>query len=380
MNKGIGLANVADEVERQRAARQDLHAPTKAIVMTPDTNLTLKGSPFDTTFGIRDLAHQQIGQYVDIPKAYYDAMREKQPALLAENVNTWLGTKSERRFVRTLDGNVRAFLSDRYRPLDNLDLMGAVLPTLQQHGVEVLSADITETRLYIKAILPTLAFALPKGYEWGTNIDIAERRITGKVFAAVTISNSEVGHGSLSIAPSLFEHMCTNLHIMRDRALRKYHVGRRVGDDGEGDEAWTLYRDETRIADDKALWLKVRDIVGAAFSDDTFKALTERMTVAADQHLETDDLTAVVEVIEDHFTLPKALDRSLLTALARGGRTDRLAVAQAVTWAANQQTDYSLSTAMEQAGGDILSDDGAWRTIAKANVKPKRVTATVVPA
>ena len=34
--------------------------------------------------------------------------------------------------VRTLDGQVRAVLSDRYRRLDNYDLAENVLPILQQ--------------------------------------------------------------------------------------------------------------------------------------------------------------------------------------------------------------------------------------------------------
>jgi hypothetical protein len=34
--------------------------------------------------------------------------------------------------LRTLDGQVRAVLSDRYRRLDNFDLAESVLPILQQ--------------------------------------------------------------------------------------------------------------------------------------------------------------------------------------------------------------------------------------------------------
>ena len=34
--------------------------------------------------------------------------------------------------VRTLDGNARAFLSDRYRRLDNYDLLAHVLPMLRE--------------------------------------------------------------------------------------------------------------------------------------------------------------------------------------------------------------------------------------------------------
>lgn len=44
-------------------------------------------------------------------------------------------------------------MSDRYRRLDNLELVDHVLPVISQmKGCEVVSADITETHLYLKVI------------------------------------------------------------------------------------------------------------------------------------------------------------------------------------------------------------------------------------
>ena len=39
--------------------------------------------------------------------------------------STWLQSDDDRRMIRTLDGNVRAVLSDHYRRLDNFDLAEA---------------------------------------------------------------------------------------------------------------------------------------------------------------------------------------------------------------------------------------------------------------
>jgi len=64
-----------------------------------------------------------------IPAGYLRRMREQQPALLDANINTWLSEAPQRRFlVRTLRGEdggpgiARAFLSDSYRIVDNLDV------------------------------------------------------------------------------------------------------------------------------------------------------------------------------------------------------------------------------------------------------------------
>ena len=83
--------------------------------------------------GINEIAHQQIGQFTEIPWKYYDKMRTESPRLLVENVNHWLYSDAEqRRMIRTLDGNMRAFLSDRYRRIDNEQVAESVLPIISR--------------------------------------------------------------------------------------------------------------------------------------------------------------------------------------------------------------------------------------------------------
>ena len=106
----------------------EFKADEKGAVIT----LRIKGN--NHTFGISELAHQQIASRLQIPYRYYQKMQEQQPALLQENVNTWLHDAPERRMIRTLDGSMRAFLSDRYRRLDNLELCAAVLPIINLSG------------------------------------------------------------------------------------------------------------------------------------------------------------------------------------------------------------------------------------------------------
>jgi hypothetical protein len=98
-------------------------------------------------YGVTPLARRQLADKLKIPYAYFERMREDQPALLDRNVNTWLQSEDERRMLRTLDGQVRAVLSDRYRRLDNFDLAESVLPILQQlPEVRFESVELTETK------------------------------------------------------------------------------------------------------------------------------------------------------------------------------------------------------------------------------------------
>lgn len=57
-------------------------------------------------------------------------MREERPDLLAYNANTWFKQENSQRMLRTLDGSARAYLSNRYRRIDNIDIAGVTLPIL----------------------------------------------------------------------------------------------------------------------------------------------------------------------------------------------------------------------------------------------------------
>jgi hypothetical protein len=174
-------------------------------------------------------AHGQLASALSIPKAYYDRMRAEQPALLADNVNTWLHAQPEdKRMVRTVDGRIRAVLSPKYRPLDNFELATAVLPQLVGMRTQVISSALTETRMFIKVILPDLSSPLPDGLVWGNGHNrVAEygSNQAGLLVAALTISNSEVGAGAFKVEPSVFTTWCTNLAVMTEASMRKYHVG-----------------------------------------------------------------------------------------------------------------------------------------------------------
>lgn len=146
MKSGRTLQELAIEIQRQAGAKKDYLVDTGAMCMTDFGRMQIGDMD---ELGINEVAHQQIGQYLDIPWKYYDRMRQEQPRLLAENVNQWLhaGQEPTNRMVRTLDGNVRAFLSDRYRRIDNVQVAEAVLPIISgMDGAKVESCEITDNK------------------------------------------------------------------------------------------------------------------------------------------------------------------------------------------------------------------------------------------
>ena len=73
--------------------------------------------------------------------------------------------------------------------------------------------------------------------------------------------------------PLLFRLVCSNGLIAADRSLRKTTWDAL----GAEDERIQVYQDDTLRADDKAFFLKVRDVVQAAVSEATFRQTAQKM-------------------------------------------------------------------------------------------------------
>ena len=136
MKNGRSLVDLAQELERQLESKKDLIVPSNLVRHTTDetgdTRLVVEETGGPAHYGVTPLARRQLADKLKIPYAYFERMREDQPELLDRNVNTWLQNEGDRHMLRTLDGNVRAVLSERYRRLDHFDLATAVLPILQR--------------------------------------------------------------------------------------------------------------------------------------------------------------------------------------------------------------------------------------------------------
>jgi len=154
MKQGKSIIELATEISRQQSSKRDfLTNANKVYAFVHENNLNI-GFPTDDdlfTGGLTTNGHIQLGNLCDIPKRYYDKLLAC-PDLLRENVGHWLGENTDKRMFRILDGNVRAILSDKYRRLDNYDLAENILPMLVDAKADVESCEITENKIYIKAI------------------------------------------------------------------------------------------------------------------------------------------------------------------------------------------------------------------------------------
>lgn len=370
MKTGRTISEVAVELDRIRTSAKDYTVPCSAMLFEAHKNhLSIDGLG---EFSMSDLAHAQVSDHLGVPKKYYDRMREEQPILLEENVNTWLHAQpATERLVRTVDGRVRAFLSSKYRPLDNIDMLEAVVPTLQKSECRIESCEVTEKRFYLKAVSNNVDFILPEetldsAKQAGRFREGGNQKRNDILSAGLVCSNSEVGLGGLTVEPLVWRRVCSNGLIITEAAFKKFHIGKSTSN-GEGN--YEFFRDDTRLADDRALWLKVRDTVAHVFEKVNFEGIVRRMADAANDVIsqETTGVRAI-EVTQQMFNFTDKETEGVLSALLREGDMSRYGVMNAVTRFSQDIGDYERATEFERIGGKVLDmSPRDWTKIATAH-------------
>lgn len=360
MKRGLSIQELAREIERRANAKADLVAPTKkmwfeVIKDQPHLNVADKHE-----YGINDIAHGQISAFTGIPKGYYDKMLGDDPRLLADNVNHWFRKSDEVRMVRTLDGVARAFPSDRYRPLENEDLAQAVLPPILEMGLDIHSAQITDRRMYIKAVDPKVNRELKAR---GAALGDGGHTIIRCLAPAITVSNSEVCEGALSCLAGTYDGWCSNLATFKESSMRKYHVG---GRHELGENVYAMLSDDSRRKADVALWAAVGDVVRGAFDRARFDALVDKIE-GTQKDLIDGDPVQVVKLSSRKFGLSELLETSVLRHLIEGADLSRFGLHNAITRASQDVEDYDRATDLERIGAQVIElPAGEWKELARA--------------
>lgn len=345
---------ILDQQEKKRdfivdGRRASLVEVDGRMQLTWDAPVEIEGiAPDVESMPLREHAHGQLATKLEIPKRYYDRMREKAPGLLSTNVDHWLHTDGRRHMIRTLDGQVRAVLSDRYRRLDHVDLMEqAVLPSLGEiTGLSFQVSSLTEEKLHLNVILPSL---------------YAEVKVGDVVQAGVQISNSEVGGGRLRILPRLWRLACLNGVIIAAEGMSQYHVGRAAEAD-----AYAIYQDDTLAADDHAFFLKARDAIRAALDEARFEEIVASLRDTT-EGATVESPVAATKLLGQKLDLTEGESTSILRELAKGGDLSRWGMVNAITAAAKAAAEYDRQADLELAGGALVAMPAReWERIATA--------------
>jgi len=361
MKEGRSINELAAEVQRQVSTKRDFIAPSRqltaqlqSIVETVDLEKSVSDAKLATKHEVRlaipinghgltlpltDVAHRQVQQHLGIPWTYYEKMLTEAPDLLTVNMNHWLQQDAGSRMVRTLDNKVRAFKSDKYRRLDNIDLLTAILPLFPELNLVVQSCEVTDRRLYVKASRPSMRAEIKGSKQVG---DIVE--------AGIVVSNSEIGEGSVVVQPLLYRLSCTNGAIRSDTSLRKLHTGARAG---SAEVPYELLSDETKMHQDLAFWGSVRDLTKSALDGVVFAEGVKQIERSAGDVMEARP-EAVIEAAAEKFSLSQTEAGDIFRHLVDGGDLSRWGLTNAITRASQDVQEYDRATDLERIGGQVI--------------------------
>lgn len=338
----LSMPEMYAEIVRQDEAKLDLVADTRRMsTSTAEGTATLHIDRPDEEGVSLDLNGHALGQIATdlaIPKRYFDRMRVEAPSLFDQNVNYWLANNADRKLVRGFkpgddggNGIGRAFLSDRYKRIDTVQIARKIFPVFEQiPGLTFHHASLTDTRFYLRALLPSLEREIKVG-------DI--------VRAGIEIKNSEVGVGKMSIGPYIFRLQCKNGLTMRDMTLARTHVGPRIEDDAH-------LSDEARQADDEALWLIARDTVKSMLTEVRFEEIVSTLaeTIHGDR---IEAPAAATEELSNRFGFTEEEREAILRNLTTDGDLSQWGMLNAVTATAKEAEGFDRQAEMESIGWDI---------------------------
>lgn len=358
MRTGRDIQAIAKELQTIKDKSRDFVVPTSELSVNPTGGLTFTNGETHT-FGLNGHAHGQLATYSGVPRLYYDKIKEENPDLLSQCINHGLHTADAKerfdgnpntRMIRTIDGTARAVLSANYKRLDCFDMVNTVLPLMEAADMKIVSCELTERRLYIKALSPKITSEISKG---------------DPVQYGLVISNSDVGSGSVRIEPLIYRLVCLN-GMISPTAMKRLHIG----GNQYSQDVYELLSDNTRKLTDEAFWAQVKDVTESTMRKEIFEAEVDRIRQANNDKIENFDIPRVIELTSKALSITGEETKNSMVAYlangADGAGLTRWGLVNAVTKAAQgEHLSYDQATDLERKGSDILDlSSKDWNKIA----------------
>jgi len=373
-NENNALSDLLAQVQDQAARSADFLAPTNNLQKTTLENgtpqLIIEANRGEPTkhFNINDTAFGQIATHAGIDARTARRLQEHFPVEFDALLNKSWQKFPARRLIRTHlnttalntvgeDGDVRAWVSDKFKTFDNVNLLQTTLPQLMESDAQwkVMQANLSEKRMYLrlKSLLQT-----------GTGANVGDHMANG-----IGFGNSEVGAGSVSVYQLFWTLACKNGMQTENKNRSSHITSARDGDD------WGLLSDDAKNADNHALELKLRDLVGVYSSREAFDEVLDKMKAAAADVIDGEytDVTDVVNNLGKVMQLTKKENSDVLNGLMatigqsgfeQSNPLSRATLINAVT-AVSHRADVDDVDTWQRRGGKLLDmSRNDWNRIA----------------
>ena len=374
-NKEGSLTRLMKQVQENAALKQDFTAPTKDLQLetqiTDGDNANKSQVILEATGGeptkiltVNEVALQQISSKSEIDIRTVRRLRDHYPAELDSIINAIWKREPKGIMLRTFvdkddsdKGVLRAFTSSSYKVFDNEDVLTNTLPQLVDSPADwqVVNGTLTDQRMYLR--LKSLN-------------QVAEPAVGDAMANGLLISNSEVGLGSVNVQQLIYTLICKNGMTTANKS-RSTHVT-----SSRGTDSWSILTDEAKSADNQALSLKLRDLVGHFANRESFDQVIDQMRLAHSEKV-TGSLPSAVDTLCGILKLPKSDNPKVLAGLMatlqqsgynQGQAASRATFVNAVTAVGNQATTLEDNREdWSRLGGKVLNlAPNQWQSVAVA--------------
>lgn len=351
MDKQKAKEILEQKIENGRASAFHLfekiqaEAPKDSIVKGSALNFEVIGTVHGVGLGfgqpginaIHKHALAQLATRASIPTSYMNELAtsgegwKENLAAMILNRHYHEGETNSRYLVRRVNGEVRGFLSDKYRRLDCRPLLDAFAKECHSVGAVPVDGTVSDVRVAMKAIIPTVyepvpGEALAFGIEW---------------------SNSDYGAAMHAVRAFILRVWCLNGATM-ENALGQVHLGRQLTDDIELSQ-------RTYDLDTKASVSALRDVVQGTLSEKKIEMLCEGIRQADAHKVEWRNVSTKLgkRLLKGELDAAReAFDGPDVYNLPAGKSVWR--ASNALSWIAGNTEDPDRKLELQRFAGEIL--------------------------
>ena len=213
MTNTTTLENVINTVHQDSINHFDEVMPVHGMEFDSLKQMWISGKQVD----VAPTAQRLISNRLRVPYSYLSRCPED---LQARNLNFWIEQERRRRdtfFCRFDGGTLRAVFTERYQPLDNMEILSQVLAQGFSPGMQV-QYSLDHGMFLLKIPEFNKAFGVNSGHG---PLD--------EIVPGIAFSNSEVGLIAFSIESFFYRLVCTNglISVAKEKTARFKHISSR---------------------------------------------------------------------------------------------------------------------------------------------------------
>jgi len=280
-------------------------------------------------------AFAQLTERAGVPLPYARSLQAPEAwrqALLQHMLREHYDNQGGRYLMRSAGGQIRGFLSDKYRRLDSRPLLDAFVGGCKSIGAVPFEGVANEVRTSVRAIIPQIFEPIP-----------GEAMVFGLAW-----NNSDYGAGVYGISAFALRLVCLN-GMVGESQLKQVHLGGKLPDNIQ-------FSERTYAADTKTMVSATADIVRSTLGT----VAIERRSMAIRQAYEGETsfakafgkIGAALSKAEQ-TAAKEAFEGSEIIMLPPGKTLWR--ASNALSWIANKTDDAERKLELQQAAGKILS-------------------------